>query len=69
MGAGLSNEWSDRAETGRCSLHSPLEFRVSTTGVGHARATAEDKQIRDRFGEEWVCYTTEVRHWFVHGLV
>lgn len=52
MGAGLSNVWSDRAETGRCLLHSSLELRVSTTGVGHARATAEDKQMRGRFGEE-----------------
>jgi len=67
MGAGLSNVRSDHAETERCSVWVPRW--VSTAGAGHARMTAEDKQMRDGFGEEWVCYTTKVRSRFVPGLV
>jgi len=59
MGAGLLNVRSDHAETERCSAW--VSRWVPTAGVGHARVTAEDKQMRDGFGEEWVCYTTKVR--------
>ena len=46
-----------------------ISWWMYTAGVGYARATAEDEQMRNRFGEEWERYAMKVRYWFVPGLV
>jgi len=57
MKAGLSDAQLDRTETTRCSRHGVRGLRgVYTAGVGYARAMTEDEQMRDKFGEEWVCF-------------
>lgn len=66
--AGLSNVWSDRTVmlATQCMW---ISWWVYTAGVGYTRATAEDGEMRNRFGEEWERYLTKARYRFVPGFV
>ena len=46
-----------------------ISWWVYTAGVGYTRATAEDGEMRNRFGEEWEHYPMKARYRFVPGFV
>ena len=46
-----------------------ISWWVYTGGVECPRATAEDEQMKNKFGEEWERYATKVKYWFVPGIV